>query len=126
MINRLDYKVKQMPTKSKTDPNEHIEETLSGTPSNTETITLERGVVYDATITRMHHFTQNTEWGPNESVAINFDDNTAMFTSGYETADAKKFMVNTVLPVKVKIQRVQKQSTKSDHMVNRLYITVIE
>ena len=115
-----------MPVESKTDPNEHIEATRLRTPTEAEVVELMRNVVYDGTITRMHKFTRETEWGEKTSVAINFDDNTVMFTSGFETQDAEKFMVDAVLPATVQIQRVQVKSSKSDNMVNRLYITRVE
>ena len=114
------------PKKSNINPNDHIEESMSGMQKESEVFDLERGVVYDATITRMNAFERETLYGQKTSVAINFDDNTVYFTSGFETNDAQKFMIENVLPIDVRIQRVQKQSEKSEHMVNRLYITVVE
>ena len=119
------------PKKSNINPNDHIEESMSGMQNESEVFDLERGVVYDATITRMNAFERETLYGPKTSVAINFDDNTVYFTSGFETEDALRFMAThdlhlRFLPIDVRIQRVQKQSEKSEHMVNRLYITVVE
>lgn len=114
-----------VPKKSNINPKDHIEESMSGMPE-AEVFDLERGVVYDATIIRMNAFERETLYGPKVSVAINFSDNTVYFTSGFETSDAQKFMIENVLPVNVRIQRVQKQSEKSEYMVNRLYITVVE
>ena len=114
------------PKKSNMNPNDHIEESMEGKKKKSEVFELERGVVYDATIIRMNKFTQETLYGPKTAVAINFDDDTVYFTKGFETNDAEKFMVENVLPVDVRIQRVQKQSEKSDNLVNRLYITLVE
>ena len=91
-----------------------------------EVITLERDVVYDATIIDIRNG-ENPETG--SWVLIEFDDNTATFASGNEKSDVLRWgsdldnIKNMRDGVKVEVVRTQVQHYKdADRVVNRMLI----